>query len=57
MAGCRDGMEPVVEDYGDGYMAFCPVCGECLGWESERVETCPACGAEMEYTGDEHDKS
>ena len=44
---------PIIEDYGDGYMAFCPGCGECLGWESDRVETCPACGAEMEYVDGE----
>lgn len=44
---------PVVEDYGDGYMAFCPGCGKCLGWEAEHVKTCPECGSIITYMGDD----
>ena len=41
-------MTPITEDFGEGYMTFCPVCLTCLGWEADHVKKCPACGCDLE---------
>ena len=44
-------MKPLIDDFGEGYMAFCPNCFCFLGWEMDGVEHCPNCGAKMEGIG------
>lgn len=41
-------LKPIIEDYGDGYIAFCPICETCLGWESSCTNRCETCGAELD---------
>lgn len=43
-------LKPIIEDYGDGYIAFCPICETCLGWESSCTNKCETCGAELDLT-------
>ena len=41
-------IKPIIEDYGDGYIAYCPNCETCLGWESSCTNKCETCGAELD---------
>lgn len=43
-------LKPIIEDYGDGYIAFCPICETCLGRESSCTNKCETCGAELDLT-------
>lgn len=42
-------MTPIIEDFGTGYVAYCPLCYARLGYEVEHVTTCPECGAQVLY--------
>ena len=45
-------MTPIIEDFGTGYVAYCPLCYARLGYEVEHVTTCPECEVQVEYSTD-----
>ena len=46
-------MTPIIEDFGTGYVAYCPLCYARLGYEIEHVTTCPECGVQVAYSTDD----
>ena len=42
-------LEPIIEDFGEGYMAFCGACRMFLGWECDisNGSECPYCGEKI----------
>lgn len=45
-------MTPIIEDFGTGYVAYCPLCYARLGYEVEHVTTCTECGVQVAYNTD-----
>lgn len=45
-------MNAIIEDFGTGYVAYCPLCYARLGYEVEHVTTCPECGVQVAYSTD-----
>lgn len=41
-------LEPIIEDFGDGYVVFCPKCLSRLGWITDDIKKCPECHTEIE---------
>mgnify|MGYP006377276387 CR=1 FL=1 len=40
-------LPPIVEDYGEGYMVFCPNCLAHIGWLDDYPDLCLFCGQEI----------
>ena len=41
-------LKPIIEDFGDGYVVFCPKCLSRLGWITDDIKKCPECHTEIE---------
>jgi hypothetical protein len=40
-------LPPIVEDFGEGYMVFCPNCLAHIGWLDDYPDLCLFCGQEI----------
>ncbi len=44
-------LKPIIEDFGDGYVVFCPKCLSRLGWITDDIKKCPECHTEIKFKG------